>query len=172
MKKLTTADDLVRSNCENAVLQIAEGFVSLKHKSKQFSVNNTDIFLPSANEVCEGYVFTRVCHSVHGGGCLGPDPGGRLGGLAGCVCPGPYPGGRLGGLASGDPGPCLGGGVQAQAWGSWGCIPACIEADTPPPQMATAADGTHPTGMHSCLKQKFISRRNNLDSSLCWQFTP
>ena len=25
-------------------------------------------FLPPANEVCEGYVFTRVCHSVHGGG--------------------------------------------------------------------------------------------------------
>ena len=29
-------------------------------------------FLPPANEVCEGYVFTRVCHSVHGeeGVCL------------------------------------------------------------------------------------------------------
>ena len=25
-------------------------------------------FLPPANEVCEGYVFTGVCHSVHGGG--------------------------------------------------------------------------------------------------------
>ena len=25
------------------------------------------LFLPPANEVCEGYVFTRVCHSVHGG---------------------------------------------------------------------------------------------------------
>ena len=24
-------------------------------------------FLPPANEVCEGYVFTPVCHSVHGG---------------------------------------------------------------------------------------------------------
>ena len=24
--------------------------------------------LPPANEVCEGYVFTPVCHSVHGGG--------------------------------------------------------------------------------------------------------
>ena len=24
--------------------------------------------LPPANEVCEGYVFTGVCHSVHGGG--------------------------------------------------------------------------------------------------------
>ena len=30
-------------------------------------------FLPPANEVCEGYVFTRICHSVHrGGGVPGP----------------------------------------------------------------------------------------------------
>ena len=29
-------------------------------------------------------------------------------------------------------------------------IPACTEAD-PPGETATAADGTHPTGMHSCL---------------------
>ena len=37
--------------------------------------------LPSANEVCEGYVFTRVCHSVpRGGGSPGPYPGGRLAG--------------------------------------------------------------------------------------------
>ena len=28
------------------------------------------------------------------------------------------------------------------------CIPACIGADSP---TATAADGTHPTGMRSCL---------------------
>ena len=28
-------------------------------------------------------------------------------------------------------------------------IPGCTEAD-PPGEMATASDGTHPTGMHSC----------------------
>ena len=28
--------------------------------------------------------------------------------------------------------------------------PACTEAETPPGETATAADGTHPTGMHSC----------------------
>ena len=28
-------------------------------------------FLPPAIEVCEGYVFTRVCHSVHRGGVPG-----------------------------------------------------------------------------------------------------
>ena len=46
--------------------------------------------------------------------------------------PGPHPGDLQG--------PKLGGG--------WG-IPACTEAD-PTKQTATAADGTHATGMHSC----------------------
>ena len=31
-----------------------------------------------------------------------------------------------------------------------GGIPACTEADPPPGETATAVDGTHPTGMHSC----------------------
>ena len=34
-----------------------------------FSFCSTSYFLPPANVVCEGYVFTRVCHSVHGGVC-------------------------------------------------------------------------------------------------------
>ena len=45
--------------------------------------HRTTLLLP-ANEVCEGYVFTPVCHSVHGGGsvCLSacwdtPPPGSR-----------------------------------------------------------------------------------------------
>ena len=37
------------------------------------------LYLPPANEVCEGYVFTPVCHSVHRGGLpqcmLGCTPG-------------------------------------------------------------------------------------------------
>ena len=66
-----------------------------------------------ANEVCEGYVFTCVCHSVHGG-VSRPIPRGRLRGLAG--------------------------GVQFHTQGQ-----------NPPQQTATAADGTHPTRMHSCL---------------------
>ena len=71
--------------------------------------------------------FTRVCHSVHGrGGGPGQDPVGRLRGLArGVSRP------RHGG-----------GGVQAQAWG-------CLSQQT-----ATAADGMHPTGMHSCFDIK------------------
>ena len=53
------------------------------------------------------FLHLSVSHSVHGGGCPGPGPG--------------------------------------------GCILTCTEADTPQ-QTATAADGTHPTGMHSCYK--------------------
>ena len=110
------------------------------------------------------------------GGCLGPDPGGiggsgwavsrprprgRVGGVW-PACVGPDPGGRLGGLARGAPDPHPGGvpgphpgGVQAQGQGGcpgpgWGCIPACTEADPPPQEMATAAGGMPPTGMHSC----------------------
>ena len=48
-------------------------------------------------------------------------------------------GGLLQGVCSG------GGGVG---------IPACTEAD-PPGEMATAAYGSHPTGMHSCFKGLF-----------------
>ena len=49
----------------------------------------------------------------------------------------------LGGLL---PGGCLVLGVGVPG------IPACTEAD-PPGETATAAHGTHPTGMHSCYKQ-------------------
>ena len=62
--------------------------------------------LPPANDVCEGYVFTRVCLSTVGGS-PGPHQGWRLRGLAG-GSPGPYPGWKLRGLA---------GGLQAHTWG-------------------------------------------------------
>ena len=52
----------------------------------------------------QGYVFTRVCDSVHRGG-----------------------------------GAWSGGGLLLEGCGE------------PPPVTATAAGGTHPTGMHSCL---------------------
>ena len=69
----------------------------------------------------QGYVFTHVCDSVHGGGrCLvweGLLPGGS--GLGGCL-------------------------VQGCAWSRGG-------GGDPPPMMATAAGGTYPTGMHSCV---------------------
>ena len=40
-------------------------------------LSNFGLFLPPANEVCEGYVFTGVCHSVHGGGMRGCSGGGH-----------------------------------------------------------------------------------------------
>ena len=85
-----------------------------------------------------------------------------------CRFPGPHPGGELEGLAGGSSGLYLGGGkLRSLAWGvsrptpwgisrptPWGCIPACTEADPPP--MATAAGGTHPTGMYSCFISRFV----------------
>ena len=97
----------------------------------------------------QGYVFTRVCHSVNrggvcswgvsalggvcSGGCLFP---GGVSALRGCLLPG---GVCLGGVCSrgclppGVVSACLfwGGGKQSSAYGQW-------------------AAGTHPTGMHSC----------------------
>ena len=41
-------------------------------------VQNPTKLIPSANVVCEGYVFTGVCHSVHrGGGACVVAPGGN-----------------------------------------------------------------------------------------------
>ena len=55
-----------------------------------------EAYLPPASEVWEGYVITRVCHSVHGGGdvCVGWYPS-ML-----CRSPGPHPWGRLRGILS------------------------------------------------------------------------
>ena len=61
---------------------------------------------------CEGYVFTPVCHSVHGGVCL-----------SACWDTTPPPGSTP---------------------------PREAHTHTPPWETAAAADGTHPTGMHSC----------------------
>ena len=79
-----------------------------------------------------------------------PRPGGRLGG-----CLGPDPGGRLG-VWLGVSRPRSGGGVQAQAWGVQAQTRGGVPADRHLlQQTATAADGTHPTGMHSCLETSF-----------------
>ena len=77
----------------------------------------------------------------------------------------PTPKGEVGGLARGGLQAHTQGGLQAHNWGvsrptprgvvsrptPGECIPAYTEADTPP-MTATAAGGTHPTGMHSCFK--------------------
>ena len=87
----------------------------------------------------QGNIFTPVCHSVHRGvpgpeGCV-PDLGGacsRGSALGGCLLWG-------GAWSGGGGGACSGG----------GCL-----VDTP--RMATAAGGTHPTGMHSCCYHCFV----------------
>ena len=85
----------------------------------------------------EGYVFTGVSVCPRGGSAPGLSaPGGSSPG--GCLLLGVC---SLGGSAPG-------GGVCSRGVG----IPACTEADTPLRETATAADGTHPTGMHSCCQ--------------------
>ena len=79
---------------------------------------------------CEGYVFTCVCHSVHGGVC--------------------YPSRWYPSM------PCSRGEGGACSGGLW--------RPGPRKQTATVADGTHPTGMHSCSKillQKLLQLKEN-----------
>ena len=137
--------------------------------AKKFGYNKyrlklAQILLPPANEVCQGYVFTRECHSVHGRGVVSkralqissPTPRGEVEGSGwgdlqahtqGEVegsCQGgsrPTPRGKVeGSHQGGSPVPHPGGVLQAHTWGGVSrptprgvCIPACTEADTPPP---------------------------------------
>ena len=81
------------------------------------------MFLPSATKLRQGNVFTPVCHSVHKGGSASVHAG---------IDPlGRHPPGQ----------------TPPQADTPLGRPPGQI---TPPQQTATAAHGTHPTGMHSC----------------------
>ena len=103
------------------------------------------LFLPPATKLGQGYIFTGVCDSVNRG-CLvlGGVPG--LGGVCAWSQGVSGPGRRVclvpGGLVQGvsGPGGCL--------------LPAGGLVETPP-GTATAAGGTHPTGMHSCSWWKY-----------------
>ena len=105
---------------------------------------------------CEGYVFTRVCDSVHKG------RGGVLSQHALQVVyqhalqqGGAWSGGCLvqGGLLLGGTAP---GGVCSQGVPGWGVpgpggsAPGGGCGDPTQKQTATVADGTHLTGTHSC----------------------
>ena len=98
--------------------------------------------LPPANVVCEGYVFTRVCHSVHKGGggvlsqyalqvvyqhTLQQVSGGGWYPSMPCRFPGPHPVGKLRGIWVG--------GLQAHTQGgSWGYLrstPRGVSRPTP-----------------------------------------
>ena len=130
--------------------------ITMNELRSQPSVQGSQ-YLPSANEVCEGYVFTRVCLST--GVSPGPYPGGRLGVWLGGAISRPIPRGEGWGVWPGGvsqpilrgevgvwPGRCwgvwlgggrylgpgLGAGFQAQAWG---CVSqhALRQTPTPPP---------------------------------------
>ena len=61
--------------------------------------SNRKKYLPPANEVYEGYVFTPVCHSVHRGDSRRPTRRVDVGGLAGGVLKAHIQGEVWGGLA-------------------------------------------------------------------------
>ena len=98
---------------------------------------------------CEGYVFTRVCNSVHGGGVA--IPACIAGGIPACLAAGLQ--GRGGGVA------CSGRYLlRAGVW------------RPPRRQTATVADGTYPTGMHSCYWFYLITGRNKVVAKVMFLF--
>ena len=96
-------------------------------------------------------LFTSVCHSIHGKGiCPGGDGVSDLvegsvmaGGLCPCgrgLCPG-------GGMSGGGVSVWRGGGLRPEGVSLSGRVSVTQTLPSP----ATAACGTHPTGMHSCF---------------------
>ena len=78
----------------------------------------------------KGYVFTRVCDSVHRGRVVSQ----RVLQVSGWA-------GGIGGSVQGD--------IQAHT--QEGCVSQHVLRQIPPQLTATATGGTHPTGMHSCF---------------------
>ena len=98
-----------------------------------------NILLPPATKLGQGNIFTSVCQEFCSRGVCS----------WGCLLPG-------GCLVWGDlvPGGACSMGVPAPRGGAW----------WRPPRTATAAGGTHPTGMHSCIAKflpKTASKRKN-----------
>ena len=129
-----------RSNLQNKRLSVTVGAGDRTDQEIYYWTTRSCHYRPQRR--CEGYVFTGVCLSTGGAWSSG------VPGLEGGV----WSGGKVPG--------------QGGAW-SWGCagprgtwsgggIPACTEAD-PPGETATAADGMHPNGMHSCLIQFVVT---------------
>ena len=58
----------VRSAYVIDINMIKNTFFTMFLDFKHWVGDCVDTYLPPSNEVCEGYVFTPVCHSVHGGG--------------------------------------------------------------------------------------------------------
>ena len=125
--------------------------------SLQYNQFHWPSLLP-VNEVWGKVIFSEACVKnsvyrgclVQGGVCSWGDAWSR-GGLS-------APGGGVCSWEGGMPGQgwwwCpLPGGIVAPGGGAWsgggGLLPGVPGGD---PRTATAADGTHPTGMHSCLQ--------------------
>ena len=145
-----TGDRVCGSVCFNRLSHSHFGKLGKRNRSRSIStIQRTS--LPPATKLGQGYIFTGVCDSVHRGVGVLPHRGG-------CVLP---PGG--GGVLP------PGGGVLSPREGdsSWGVLPSrggcfllggcflpggassggCLMET---PGTATAAGGTHLTGMHSC----------------------
>ena len=110
-------------------------------------VLETESLVTVRNEVAK-VMFSQACVCPQWGGVSVPR-GVCFRGEGGVCSRGVWSGGVWSRGVSG-PGGCL-------VWGVG--IPACTEAD-PPGETATAADGTHPTGMHSCLLMELEAVRN------------
>ena len=87
--------------------------------------------------------------------CVCPRGEGWVGGIPACLAVGipAY-------LAAGFRGECaipacLATGLQGGGVCSGDCSGGALRGETPPKQTATVADGTHPTGMHSCFFDRF-----------------
>ena len=118
------------------------------------------LFLPPANEVWGKVIFSEVCvkNSVHRGSAwsLGVPGSGGVPGLWGsgpsmpCRFPGPHPRRKFRGIWSRptSKGEVEGDLVQSHSQGE-------VEGDLvrAHPLPATAAGGTHPTGMHPCFSK-------------------
>ena len=126
------------------------------------TILSTKFFITARKRSLRRLCFTRVCNSVHSGG--GAIPACIAGGIPACLAAGLW-GVSQHALQVSRP-------TQGGSWGGSGqgvvsrptprevsrptprgvSISACTEADPP---TATAADGTHPTGMHSCFYDIF-----------------
>ena len=104
---------------------------------------NWCLLLPPANEVWGKVIFSEafVKNSVHGEGAWYPSMHCRWYPSMPHRSPGPHLGGSWGVWPGGSPGPHPRGKLRGLAWGVF--RPTAGE-------MATAVDGMHPTGMHSC----------------------
>ena len=101
--------------------------------------------LPPANQVCEGCVFTRVCHSIHRGrggipACIAGGIPVRLAGLGGGGVSRPTPRGEVEGSGRG--------GLQAHTWGGFpGPHPGGVSRPIP----RGVSPGPHPGGVYPSM---------------------